>query len=338
LFGYWLLFLGYSIFVSTKIAINGFGRIGQITAKCLLDSFPNLQITAVNDLTNEAELKKQFQNDIIYGPYPNVNKLDSAKFFAEKDPANLPWKDLSIGIVLECSGFFTEIEGAKRHLAAGAKKVIISAPSDSEEIPTYLLGVNEEKYKPEKDHIISMGSCTTNAVAPVAKILDRAFGIKNGFVNTVHSYTNSQNKLYPNWRTDPAAKLGIIPSTTGATKTVEKCLPQLYGKLNGLSLRVPTETVSIVEFVFLAKKKTSADKVNDVLRKAAGAGNLKNILSFEDKKMISNDLKGSPYSGIVEGSLTQTFGKLIKVLVWYDNEWGYSCRLAEMAEYIVQKL
>ncbi|MCX6789159.1 MAG: type I glyceraldehyde-3-phosphate dehydrogenase [Candidatus Gribaldobacteria bacterium] len=301
----------------TKIAINGFGRIGMLAAKRVLEKHPLLQLVAVNDLAQQ--------------------DFGGVKFLAEKDPANLPWRELGVDIVLECSGFFTEIDGAQKHLLAGAKKVIISAPSDSPEIPTYLLGVNAEKYNPAKDNIISMGSCTTNAVAPIAKILDKRFGVKAGFINTVHSYTNSQNKQYPNWRTDPASQLSIIPSTTGASKTVEKCLPQLAGKLNGLSLRVPTEDVSIVEFVFLAKKKATAQQVNEILRKAAErkeGASFRNILKFENKKLISSDLKGSEYSSIVDGSLTQTFGKLIKVFAWYDNEYGYACRLAEMAEFI----
>ncbi len=329
----------------TKIAINGFGRIGMLIARRMLEKHPFLELVAVNDLASEAELKAVFKNDPIYGV---CDKEIPAKFFAEQDPANLPWRDLGIDIVLECSGFFTEIEGAKKHLRAGAKKVIISAPSDSEEIPTYLLGVNEENYNPKKDHIISMGSCTTNAVALLAKILDKHFGIKSGFVNTVHSYTNSQNKIFPNWRRESASKLSIIPSTTGATKTVEKCLPQLKGKLNGLSLRVPTEAVSIVELVFLAKKKATAEQVNLALQKAAeGTECLRppkapsafgNILKFENKKLISSDLKGNSYSAIIDAGLTQTFGKLIKVLAWYDNEFGYACRLAEMAEFVGNNL
>ncbi len=296
-----------------KIAINGFGRIGMLTASRMSAKHPNLDLVAINDLVKP---------DLGY----------QVKFFSEKDPSNLPWKNLGIDIVLECSGFFTEIEGAKKHLTSGAKKVIISAPSDSPEVPTYLLGVNEKEYNPEEDHIISMGSCTTNAVAPMAKILDENFGVKNGFVNTIHSYTNSQNKLYPNWRTDLESNLSIIPSTTGATKTIEKCLPNLKGKLNGISLRVPTEDVSIVEFIFLAKKKATREQVNNVLEKASLAN--QNILKFENRKLISTDLRGSEYSSIIDGSLTQTFGKLIKVFAWYDNEFGYACRLAEMAEYV----
>ncbi|MDD5433443.1 MAG: glyceraldehyde 3-phosphate dehydrogenase NAD-binding domain-containing protein [Candidatus Pacebacteria bacterium] len=304
-----------------KIGINGFGRIGMLTAKRMKEQHPSLGLVAINDV------------------YP-VRSFTSngVKFFQEKDPSVLPWKELGVDIVLECSGFFTEIDGAAKHITAGSRKVIISAPSDSEDIPTYLLGINQEKYNSQKDNIISMGSCTTNAVAPVASIADKVFGIEAGFVNTIHSYTNSQNKLYPSWRSDAASQLSIIPSTTGATKTVEKCLPQLKAKLNGLSLRVPTETVSIVEFVFLVKKKATAQQVNEALEKASQAQAWKNILKFENKKLISNDLKGSEYSSIVDGTLTQTFGKLIRVFAWYDNEWGYCCRLAEMAEYIGKQL
>jgi len=314
--------------VSTKIAINGFGRIGMLTAKRMLEKHPVLELVAINEVN-------PVRNFVSNG----------ARFFSETDPANLPWKELCIDIVLECSGMFTEIDGAKKHLQAGARKVIISAPSDSEEIPTYLLGVNEEKYNAKKDDIISMGSCTTNAVAPMAKILDKHFGIKYGFVNTVHSYTNSQNKLYPNWRIDSASKLAIIPSTTGATKTVEKCLPQLKGKLNGLSLRVPTETVSLAELVFVAKKKATAEQVNEALAKGTeclerfkALSALCGILKVESKKLISSDLKGSEYSSIVDASLTQSFGNLIKVFAWYDNEYGYACRLAEMTELVGKQL
>lgn len=319
--------------MSKKIAINGFGRIGLLTARRMLSKHPCLELVGVNDLSNEADLKKQFKNDIVYGPFEE-NNLDRVRFFNEKDPIFLPWKKLEVDIVLECSGFFTKAEGATKHLQAGAKKVIISAPSDSVEIPTYLLGVNEKEYDSKKDHIISMGSCTTNAVAIVAKILNEKLGVKSGFVNTIHSYTNSQNNLYPNWRTMPSSGLSIIPSTTGATKTIEKCVPKLKGKLNGLSLRVPVETVSIVEFVFLSKKKSSKETVNEILQKASELSELKNILKFENKKIISTYLKGSEYSSIIDGFLTQTFDKLIKVFAWYDNEWGYCCRLAEMAEYI----
>lgn len=324
-----------SIFVPTKIAVNGFGRIGMLTTKQILDKHPCLEVVAVNDLAEKVRLNRFFQNDPVYGVY---KKKIKAIFFRGKNPARLPWKKLGVDIVLECSGFFTEIEGAQSHLAAGAKKVIISAPSDSDEIPTYLLGVNEKGYNSKKDNIISMGSCTTNAVAPIAKVLDKYLGIKKGFVNTVHSYTNSQNKLYPHWRTDRVSKLSIIPSTTGATKTVEKCLPQLKGKLNGLSLRVPVETVSIVEVILQVKKPTTAPKLNQILSAASKTKELRSILKFETRKLVSNNLKGSSYSAIIDANLTQAFGDLVKVLAWYDNEYGYVCRLAEMAGYIGKKL
>jgi len=320
--------------MSTKVAINGFGRIGQLVAKNILDSFSGLRIAAVNDLSSEAELKNSFANDTVYGSY---GKEITARFFAEKDPANLPWKELGVDIVLECSGFFTEAAGAKKHLEAGAKKVIISASSNSLEIPTYLLGVNQDKYNPKDDNIISMGSCTTNAVAPVIKILDENLGVESGFMNTVHSYTSSQNKIYPNWRTDKASKLSIIPASTGATKTVEKCLPNLQGKLNGLSLRVPTETGSMVELVLKVRKALNLKEINDILEKASQTESLKAILKVESQKKNSSDIKASSYSAIVQMDLTQVQGDLIRVMIWYDNEWGYATRLAEMAEYIANK-
>jgi len=210
-----------------KIAINGFGRIGALTAKRMLEKHPFLQLAAVNDLANEENLKQSFGQQL------------NAKFFAEKDPANLPWKDLGIDLVLECSGFFTEIDGAKKHLLAGAKKVIISAPSDSPEIPTYLLGVNAEKYNPAQDDMISMGSCTTNAVAPVAKILDKHFGVKAGFINTTHSYTNSQNKQYPNWRADPASQLSIFLQPPERAKPWKNVCPNSKASSMGFLCECP---------------------------------------------------------------------------------------------------
>jgi len=321
--------------MSIKIAINGFGRIGMLTARRMLTEHLSLELVGINDLVNEGDLKKQFQKDIVYGSFEK--NLDNVKFFQEKDPLNLPWGNLGVDIVLECSGFFTDIEGAKKHLMAGAKKVIISAPSNSVEIPTYLLGVNQKDYNPESDAVISMGSCTTNAVAPVIKILDENLGIENGFINTVHSYTSSQNKIYPNWRTDKASKLSIVPSTTGATKTVEKCLPNLQGKLNGLSLRVPTETGSMVELVLKVKKALSLEEINNILEKASQAESLRGILKVESGKQNSSNIKGSSYSAIVQIDLTQVLEDLVRVMIWYDNEFGYACRLAEITDYIGEK-
>lgn len=319
-----------------KLAINGFGRIGMSVAKVILDNYSSLQIIAINDLVSEEELKRVFANDPVYGPYDK--QLSGVVFLAEKDPSLLPWKDLGIDIVLECSGLFTEKDGAEKHIVAGARKVIISTPSKSVDIPTYLLGVNANEYNAKKDSIISMGSCTTNAVAPVSKVVDKALGIKKGFINTIHSYTNSQNKLYPNWRSDAVSKLSVIPATTGATKTVEKCLPKLKGKLNGLSLRVPTETVSLVEMVFLVKKKKTAEEINRILEQAADKCEMAGILKFSTENLVSSQLKKNTYSSIIASNLTQSFGNLIRVFAWYDNEWGYCCRLAEITNLVVNSL
>lgn len=319
----------------TKVAINGFGRIGQLTYKRILDKHRGLKVVAINDLRNEKHLRRIFKHDPIYGVY---NKQVRASFFKEKDPAKLPWKKLGVALVLESTGFFTDKQGAARHLNAGARKVIISASSKSKGVPVYVLGANEKSHNPKKDNIVAMGSCTTNAVCPVAKVLDKAFGIKKGFINTVHSYTVAQNKVYGNWQSMKAADLSIIPAPTGATKTVERCLPNLKGKLNGLALRVPTATVSIVELAVLLKKPAAAQKINLVLKKASQSKELKGILKVEEKQLVSRDYRGNSFSSIVAAGLTQSFGDFARVFIWYDNEYGYVCRLAEFAEYISKSL
>lgn len=336
-----------------KVAINGFGRIGRPTFRRILDKHPELEVVAVNDLAPPETLAHLLRYDSLYGIYDKRVKFyedellidgtaggKKVKVFAEAEPEKLPWKKLDIDIVLECTGRFTDLEGAKKHLAAGAEKVIISAPAKSEEIPIYLLGVNHQNYNPKKDDIISMGSCTTNCLAPVAKILDEKFEIEKGFMTTVHSYTNDQRILdlaHQDLRRARAATLNIIPTTTGATETVEKCLPGLKGKLDGLALRVPTPTVSIVDFVCQVKKETTAEEVNYLLKKASAREELRGILGVEDAPLVSSDYKGNSYSAIVDSLSTMAKGNLIKVLVWYDNEWGYACRLAEMAEYVGTK-
>lgn len=340
--------------MSIKVAINGFGRIGRPTFRRILDKHPELEVVAINDLTEPKTLAHLLRYDSLYGIYKKQVKfgegqllLDGTaggkkvKVFAARDPANLPWKELAIDIVLECTGIFTDLEGAEKHLKAGAKKVIISAPAKSEKIPTYLLGVNQEKYNPKKDNIISMGSCTTNCLAPVVKVLQDEFGIEKGFMTTVHSYTNDQRILdlpHKDLRRTRAAGLNIIPTTTGATKTVEKCLPELKGKLAGLALRVPTPTVSIIDFVAQVKKETTSEEVNYILKKASKREELQGILGVEDAPLVSSDYKGNSFSAIVDALSTQAFGNLIKVLVWYDNEYAYACRLADFAEYVGKKL
>jgi glyceraldehyde 3-phosphate dehydrogenase len=282
--------------------------------------------------------------DSNYGRYGKEVKAEKdalivegkkVKIFAEKDLAALPWKNLSVDVVLECSGVFTKMEGAKKHIDAGAKKVIISAPCDSPEIPTYLLGVNEKDYKNE--NVISMGSCTTNCLAPIVKILNDEYGVEYGFMTTVHSYTNDQRILdlpHKDLRRARAAAQNIIPTTTGAAKTVAKAIKELEGKLDGYALRVPTPVVSITDFVCTTKKAPAdAKEINDVFKKMA-TKEFKGILDVSDEPLVSMDFKGNTNSSIVDLPLTMVKENLVKVVSWYDNEWGYACRLAEMGEYI----
>ncbi len=326
--------------MSIKIAINGFGRIGRPTLRRILDKHPDLEVAAINDLADPETLKHLFKYDSSYGicekPIPT-----SVGFFSEKDPKNLPWKNLGIDIVLECSGAFTEIEGAKEHLAAGAKKVIISAPSKSKEIPTFVIGVNEEKYDSNKDNVISMASCTTNCLAPVAKVLNDNFKILRGFMTTSHSYTNDQKILdlpHKDLRRARAAAINIIPTSTGAASAIGKVIPELEGKLDGIALRVPTPVVSILDLICLVEKKTTSEEVNYIFKKASQQKTFQGILGIEDAELVSSDYRGNSFSAIVDAGLTMVKDNLIKVVAWYDNEWGYACRLAEFAEYIGKKL
>ncbi|MBU1102672.1 type I glyceraldehyde-3-phosphate dehydrogenase [Patescibacteria group bacterium] len=326
-----------------KIAINGFGRIGRPTFRRIFDNHPNIEVVAINDLTDAPTLAQLLKYDSLYGRYDHEVKVEKnalavdgkkIKILAEKDPVALPWKDLDVDVVLECSGVFTKKDGAQKHIKAGAKKVIISAPSDSEEIPTYLLGVNADKYQGE--NIISMGSCTTNCLAPIVKILNDAYGIENGFMTTAHSYTNDQRILdlpHKDLRRARAAAINIVPTTTGAAKTVAKCIPELEGKLDGLALRVPTPVVSITDFVCTVKKATNVKEINNLFKEKA-ASELKGILDISTEPLVSMDFKGNAHSCIIDLPLTMVKENLVKVISWYDNEWGYACRLAEMTEYI----
>ena len=329
-----------------KIAINGFGRIGRPVLRRILDKHPNIEVIAINDLTDAPTLAHLLKYDSNYGRYDKEVQAEKdtlivggqkIKILAEKDPAKLPWKDLGIDVVLECTGLFTKIDDAKKHLSAGAKKVVLSAPSDSPEIPTYLLGVNTNQYKGEE--IISMGSCTTNCLAPIVKILNDAFGIDSGFMTTVHSYTNDQRILdlpHKDLRRARAAAQNIIPTTTGAAKTVAKCIPELEGKLDGLAMRVPTPVVSITDFVCIVLKPAGVEEVNKLFADAS-QGALKNILTVSSEPLVSMDFKGNSNSSIVDLPLTMVKENLVKVVAWYDNEFGYACRLAEMSEYITKK-
>ena len=333
-----------------KVAINGLGRIGRLSFRRLLDKHKDIEVLAINDLADIETLVHLLKYDSSYGTYDKQIKagekeilIDNKKIkvFSEKDPENLPWKDLGIDIVLECTGVFRDSDGSQKHITAGAKKVIISAPAKSDEIPTYLLGINEQDYNSEKDDILSMGSCTTNCLAPVVKVLDEEFGIVKGFMTTVHSYTNDQRILdlpHKDLRRTRAAGINIIPTTTGATKTLEKCLPGLKGKLDGMALRVPIPTVSVVDLVCEIKKDTSQEEVNNILKKASQKQEFQGILSVEDEPLVSSDYKGNSSSSVVDSLSTMVQNNLVKILVWYDNEWGYACRLAEMTEYVGKKL
>ncbi len=331
----------------TKIAINGFGRIGRPSLKIAFEK-EDLEVVAINDLTDLKTAAHLFKYDSSYGRYAhevNVDEENSEliidgtriKFFSEKDPEKLPWKELGIDIVLECTGVFENREKASKHLEAGAKKVILSAPP-KDDIPIYLLGVNENEYDPS-EAIISNGSCTTNCLAPIIKILDDNFGLEKGFMTTTHSYTNDQRILdlpHKDLRRARAAALSIIPTTTGAAKTVGKVMKHLEGKLDGISLRVPTPVVSIVDFICNLKKDATVDELNNAFRDAA-QNDMKGILSVTDEGLVSMDFKGDAHSAIVDLPLTMANGNLVKVVGWYDNEWGYSNRLVEMAAYISNK-
>lgn len=332
----------------TKIAINGFGRIGRQAFKRIIQSHKKLEVVAINDLTDTKTLAHLLKYDSVFGKlgmevgYTDKSiKIDKKeiKVFAEKDPQNLPWKELKVDIVLECSGQFTEGNLAGKHIIAGAKYVIISAPSKDEGIPSYVLGVNEKKFEAAYDKIVDMGSCTTNCIAPVAKVLNDNFGIVKGFMTTVHSYTNDQRILdlpHKDLRRARAAAINIIPTTTGAAKALGKVIPELKGKLDGVSLRVPTPDVSSLDLVVELEKPVTVEQVNDAFLEAEKK--MKGILRTEKELLVSTDFVEDSYSAIVDLPSTMAIGNLVKVLAWYDNEWGYSCRLAEFAEFVGNQL
>jgi len=333
-----------------KIAINGFGRIGRPTFRRIIDNHPDLEVVAINDLTDNKTLAHLLKYDSVYRGYgksisfsKDGISVEGKEFrvFAEKEPEKLPWKDLNVDIVLECTGYFTDLEGAKKHIKAGAKKVIISAPAKSEEIPSYVLGVNEQKFDSKKDEIMDMGSCTTNCLAPIAKVLHENFKIKKGFMTTIHSYTNDQRILdlpHKDLRRARAAALNIIPTTTGATKAIGKVIPELEGKLDGIAMRVPTPTVSIVDLIVEVENPTTTEEVNEVFKKAAKTKELQGILRVEEEPLVSADYIGDSFSAIVDYSLTMVKDNLIKVVGWYDNEYAYACRLADFAEYVGKRI
>jgi len=334
----------------TKIAINGFGRIGRPVFRRISDNHPDLEIVAINDLTDSKTLAHLLKYDSLYGIYDKEIssteksiKVNGKEFpvFAEKDPLNLPWKSLGVDVVLECTGNFADVESNKKHLDAGAKKVIISAPPKSDDIPTFVLGVNQEKYDAKKDNIVSMASCTTNSLAPIVKILHESLGIKKGLMTTIHSYTNDQKILdlpHKDLRRARAAALSIIPTSTGAAKVIGKIFPELKGKLDGISVRVPTPTVSLTDFSVNVSKNTTAEEVNEIFKKASMAKEWQGIFKVEEAPLVSIDFRGNSYSSVLDLEFTKVCDDLVKILAWYDNEWGYSCRLAEFAEYIGKRI
>jgi glyceraldehyde 3-phosphate dehydrogenase len=330
-----------------KVGINGFGRIGRNIMRAALGN-TNLDFVAVNDLTNTATLAHLLKYDSILGNLPHDVKAsgdtisvagESFKVLSVKDPAQLPWKDLGVEVVFESTGLFTDRDAAAKHLAAGAKKVIITAPAKKPDL-TVVLGVNEGKYDPKAHHIISNASCTTNCLAPFAKVLHESFGIVRGWMTTVHSYTNDQQLLdlpHKDLRRARAAALSVIPTTTGAASAVGEVLPELKGKLDGIAMRVPTANVSVVDLVAQLSKKTSADEINNAFRKAA-AGPLKGILAVEDAPLVSIDFRGNSHSSIVDSAYTKVMeGDFVKVMSWYDNEWGYSSRCADLVKVLADK-
>lgn len=334
--------------MAARIGINGFGRIGRQVTKALKERYKDIDIVAVNDLATPEENAHLFRYDTNYGKYPGTVTVDgdnividgdAIKVLKEKDPAKLPWKDLGVELVIESTGLFTDAEKAKAHLTAGAKRVIISAPAKGEDI-TLVLGVNEKDYDPAKHFIVSNASCTTNCLAPVAKVLEDTFGIEKALMTTVHSYTNDQKILdvvHKDWRRARAAAMNIIPTTTGAAKAVALTIPELKGKFHGYALRVPTSTVSIIDLVGNLKRTTTAEEINAAFN-AAAEGAMKGILGVSNEQLVSVDFKGDARSSIVDSELTMVIGgNLFKVVAWYDNEWGYSCRVADLTQYMVGK-
>jgi len=339
-----------NLFYMIRVAINGFGRIGRNTLKAGFGrkDLRDIEWVAVNDLTDPKNLAYLLKHDSVYRTYDkevsagkDYLMVDKKKIlvFSEKDPTKLPWKKLKIDVVLECTGIFRDKEGAAMHLAAGAKKVIISAPSKGENISTYILGVNAENYS-KKEDVIDNGSCTTNCITPVAAIIHYSFGIEKAMMTTIHGYTADQvlvDAPHKDFRRGRAAAMNIIPTTTGAAEATSKTIPDLKGKFDGLAVRVPVVAGSISDFTFLLKKDVTVDEVNEAFRKAAKSSLMKNIFGVSEEPLVSTDILGNSLSSIVDLSQTKVVGgNMVKVLAWYDNEWGYSNRLIEMAKEIMK--
>jgi glyceraldehyde 3-phosphate dehydrogenase len=334
--------------MTVRVGINGFGRIGRQSLKALIERSPEVEVVAVNDLVDVKTNALLFKHDSTYGAYPGeVSHTDDSiivdgkeiKVLQVKDPATLPWGDLGVDIVLESTGLFTDAEKAAAHIQAGAKKVIISAPAKKEDI-TIVLGVNEDRYDPAAHNIISNASCTTNCLAPAAKVVHDNWVIRRGLMNTIHSYTNDQRILdvaHKDPRRARAAGLNIIPTTTGAAKALALVIPDLKGKFDGFSLRVPTPTVSVVDFTAELEKDVTIEELNQAFRDAA-AGPLKGILGASDEPLVSSDYRGDERSSIVDLPSNMVLGgNFVKGIAWYDNEWGYSCRVADLVKFMIEK-
>jgi glyceraldehyde 3-phosphate dehydrogenase len=337
--------------MAVRVGINGFGRIGRQSLKAILERHSHeIDVVAINDITDTQTNAHLFRYDTTYGRFHGkvevVDENDLAingeriKVFAQKDPAQIPWGEVGAQIVIESTGFFTDADKAAAHLRDTVKKVIISAPAKGEDI-TIVLGVNQDKYDPAKHNIISNASCTTNCLAPAAKVIQDNFGIEKGLMTTVHSYTNDQRILdvvHKDLRRARAAAANVIPTTTGAARALALVIPELKGKFDGFSLRVPTLTVSVVDFVALLQKPASRDALNEAF-KAAAAGPLNGILDYTDEPLVSSDFRGDSHSSIIDGQSTMDLGgDFVKVIAWYDNEWGYSCRVSDLTSFIGERL
>ena len=333
----------------TRIGINGFGRVGRLTLRTIKQYHAgDLEVTAINDLTDARTNAHLFKWDSTYGSYPgNVSATDDTiiidgkeiKVLSEREPGSIPWSDYGVDIVIESTGLFTDATKAVTHRKDSVKKVLISAPAKNEDI-TIVLGVNEDRYQPDKHHVISNASCTTNCLAPVASVLQQNFGIKKGLMTTVHAYTNDQrlqDTFHKDLRRARAAAENMLPTTTGAAHAIGRVLPELEGKLHGIALRVPVATVSVVDLVVELNKDATADELNQAFKSAA-EGRLNGILDYCQEPLVSSDFRGNPASAIVDAPSTIVIGNnMVKVLAWYDNEWGYCCRLADLAKFIADK-
>jgi len=335
--------------MAVRVGINGFGRIGRITYRAIQERFPNgdIEVVALNDLTDAKTNAHLLKYDSNYGPYKGTVEAEDKdivvngkkiQVFAEKDPANIPWDTEGVDVVIESTGFFTDALKANAHLGKGVKKVIISAPAKNEDL-TIVLGVNDNVYDPAKHHVISNASCTTNGLAPVAKVLFEKFGIEKGLLTTIHAYTNSQRTVdtaAKDLRDARAAAQNIVPSSTGAAKAVGLVIPELKGKFTGMAFRVPTPTVSVVDFTAILGKDASPEEINAAVKEYAD-GPLKGILQYSDEPLVSTDLKGNPHSSIFSAVDTIGLGNFVKVVAWYDNEWGYSSRVVDLITFLAEK-